>query len=409
MTDWRVVQESDGDLTLRDRSNLAIKLGHVGADGTLFPYPSDVALADQLHTPSSLFAQAVINTGLRSPALQQFWSKLATIDTDGVDIVTIGDSNTEGGTATNRQKSWTNVMRDELRRRFQPAGVAGGEGYLPSWIVRGGPADPFTWSGGSTGASTEGLGRRNINVASGQTLTTTFTGTRFKLLYTRHSAGGDFTVTIDGGAPATVNGNNATTLNSQVWDSGALSAASHTVSIAHVSGSTAHIEGAIAYNGDESAGIRTHQGGHSGYTVQDFLASTAWTASLGVIQPDLVCMMWATNDFSTLVPVATFKTRLASLIALIRASCASKPSIVLAAAPERYDTGYTPLAPYGDYVTAMAQVASEDGKVAFLDLRNVIAVGGDADGTGSTDADKVHFTTVGQGMIARAIAGFVSP
>ncbi len=399
-------------VTLVDSSGFPVSL--TGEDGVPAPLSDIVSgiSADAIADPNSALATALANLGFRSPALQQFWSKLATIDTDGVDIVTIGDSNTEGGTATNRQKSWTNIMRDELRRRFQPSGVTGGEGYLPSWIVRGGPQDPFVWvNGGAAGAETEGLGRRNVNLTTNQKLTTTFTGTSLKLLYTQHGGGGQFSVSIDG-VVTNLSGNSSPTggfLYSQTWTSPALSDGSHTVEIAWVSGGTTHIEGAIVYNGDENAGIRTHQGGHSGYHVGDFLASTNWAASLGVIQPDLVCMMWPTNDYKDRTPISTLESQLAALIALIRASCASKPSIVLAAAPERYDTGYTPVAPWPDYVAAMARVAANDGKVAFLDLRNVIAKGGDTDGTGSVDADKVHFTTIGQGMIGRQIAAFVAP
>lgn len=355
--------------------------------------------------------------GFRFPALQQFHAKLATVDTDTVDVLFLWDSNGEGGTTTDPNKNAVAVFRDQLRRAFQPAGIVGGFGWMTSYYARSGVVEHWTVNSGSIAeAKSYGLGRKRITINANSQIQASFIGTKIRLFFAKSTGGGNFTVNIDG-VDTVVSSLGASTLRSQTWDSATLSAGAHVVRITTTTPALS-FEGALAMNGDEAAGIRVWNGSQSGYKTGDFVSTEvtnlgAWLDAVDVIQPDLVVIILTTNDFHTGVPFATYEANLVRIIADMYAHTVINPSIVLGIAPERYDpedaqTPRVPGATYADYANIVKRVAAAQG-TAVIDLRNVIAVGGDTNGTGSIDADKVHFTPAGEGMIGRALARFVSP
>jgi hypothetical protein len=86
----------------------------------------------------------------------------------------------------------------------------------------------FIGGGGAAGNPFNGSTHANYNGTAGQTCTFAFTGTQISLIGPLNPAGGQVSVTIDGGSPTTVSFYGvAATSQSVVWTSGTLSNAAH--------------------------------------------------------------------------------------------------------------------------------------------------------------------------------------
>jgi lysophospholipase L1-like esterase len=334
--------------------------------------------------------------------------------TTPVDILPIGDSLVEGQGASASTKRWTDLLRDDLRTRFQPAGVTGGEGYVPGFYVVPGITDRWVTTG--TVAMREdlgGLGERTLVVAAGGTAELTFNGTGIDHLYEKGPVAGTFSWKIDAGSATNVNAASGTLSGGNVVQVRGLSAASHTLTITAVSSNT-YIEGAMVYNGDESAGIRMWGAGHSGWQSDD-LANTGsvdWFESVTPVQPDLVIIHLGLNDFGSqsqarISPTA-MKTNIATLLTNVRAKCTIPPSVVLAIPYERFLPTGTLLAPWSDYRTALAEAAAADGNVALLDLGNVIGTFNPTDPYSLSAGDGVHPNDRGYRAIADAFTALLT-
>jgi lysophospholipase L1-like esterase len=307
-------------------------------------------------------------TSRRTAALRAYHTALAKRATTPVDILTIGTSITEGTKATAFANRWVDLLRDKLRAKWQPAAIAGGRGYVSANYAN--PPDSgqaFTQAGGSFSTSF-GLGRRTrFLTASGHTLTLVFTGTGLDLFYAKGNSG-NFTITVDGGAPTTVSWTTIPAVDGIVSQVRGLSVASHTVVIAWVSG-VVLINGAMVYNGDEAAGIRTWEGGHGGAESALYVdpAIPRWIDNVATIQPDLVVIELGTNDYAAARGSTSLIANLQSLVANIRAVCTVAPSIVLVVNHDRGDVVAPPVA-WSSYVAAIYTYAAADGNVALFDI-----------------------------------------
>ena len=328
---------------------------------------------------------------------------LAAREYRGVNVLCIGDSYTEGQGATATNRRWVDRLRDRLRARFPVAGVIGGEGYVPSVFIAPDRPNRFTLAGGATPLGFYGLGRRSVNLgASGAKATVTFIGTSFSLLYTGGPATNNIQATIDGGAAQVINTNTPAGITSGLrWDSGPLSAGSHTVEFAWNSGGGAVINGIMVFNGDENAGIRVWESGHAGdyasLLVQPGNAGK-WIGDVATVKPDVIVLELGINDWRTTggYDAATFKANMTTLIAALRAQVPSAP-IVLFIPPTA--SGGNPHGAWSAYRDAYYALAAADATLVLCDV-------GTRTGptTGNTfplfNTDNLHPNDQGYSMIA---------
>lgn len=341
----------------------------------------------------------------RSLALRKFYSALADRANSPVDILTIGDSRTEGQGATVVGDRWQDRLLAALRLRYSVLGVTGGRGYIPAWYAFTVPSPTgagFTPSGSVTQSQTFGLGRRSVTLAASGTLTITVTCSSFDLIYAVSASASSVTVTIDGGAADLVS-IGAGNLGGQ-FKHYTTSVGTHTIVITHASGAPI-VEGIMVYNGDESKGLRLHDGSHFGFTSGSFVSNGSWAQSVTPAAPDLAIICLGTNDVGAgAVPAATFKTNLSTIITSIRARAAECP-VVIVAPSERGDT-YTPVEPWANYVIAMREVATVTSGAIFFDMASR-QVKANLDTYGAFQADKIHESSLGYGLVADALTGFL--
>jgi lysophospholipase L1-like esterase len=350
-------------------------------------------------------------------ALRTFWTALAQRASTPVDILCIGDSITEGANAGSVNTRWTSAFRDALRTRFPVPGVAGGFGYVPARYYYA-PTGAMVSNVSTVSTTNYGLGRRALGLnGAASTITLTFTGTAFDILYRTDPSLGTISYAVDGGAA--VNVNTAAAAGVARTQVTGLTAGAHTVVLARVTG-TSYINGFMTYNGDESAGgVRVWEGGHDAYTSADFVATgspAAWVDDITFVQPDLVVIELGANDYcgptGTTQPItaSAFKTNIQALITNVRAKCTIPPSFVLAALYER-NTGGLPGGsdPWSAYVTAMGEIAAADALVALFDAGTRLAPPGIVAAGGTIHADRIHPTTAGHVLLGDSLASFVAP
>lgn len=353
----------------------------------------------------------------RGKYLRQYHRALMNRANAPVDIICIGDSETEGYKATVFGADGTrypDVLREAIRDRWQPAGIAGGEGYVPAGH-QAPVTDRWTYSGGAE-AHTWGLGRRaRLLNASGNTMSITVQCTGIDILWAGSSLTDVFSYAIDGGSATNVDTTLGALTGGNVTQIRGLSSGSHTLLISRVSGSSV-IEGIMVYDGDESLGVRMWEAGHSTYKSGDYvgLASASgreWIHSVGTAQPDLVLIALGVNDYYFGDDPSVLRANLTQLVADVRGECTVHPSIVFIVQPKRDDTAAA-VEPYSAYVNAVYAAARSDGNVGVINLDVRFWAGSEtpyASGVGLIDVDKIHPTDLGYAYWARAVAGYLEP
>jgi len=307
----------------------------------------------------------------------------------------------------------TEVLRGIARAAFQPSGVLGGEGYIPTYQVN--VANRWTVTGGSL-LMNWGFGRRaRLISAAGNQLSLTVKCTGIDIFWAGNTTTGSFSWAIDGGAATTVNTVKAGPTGSNVTQIRGLVSGNHSLVIAFVSGSTV-IEGIQVYDGDELVGVRIWEGGHSSYKTGDYvglasLSGLEWIDSIGTIQPDLVIIALMVNDYFYSVDPATTKANLKTLMTNVRAKCTYPPSIALTVQPKRADA-FTPAFPWSQYVAAVYAAAAEDGFATVINIDDRFWTGSlapYATGVALLGVDQIHPTDLGYAVWAQAVWGVIRP
>lgn len=390
-----------------------------------------VAISDTIYTTSeelvsSFDPEAVDSEALRaatesavappSNALRTFWTALANAGTSPVDVLCIGTSLTEGGKVTAAGKRWVELLRDLLRTRYQPAGVVGGEGYVPAFYEIAEIPDRWTGTGS---AGLYGLGKRSVSLTNGQSRTLTFTGTGADLRYAKGTTTGSFTYSIDGGAaqgPVSTQ-DAAGPLGGFAVQIRGLAPGSHTLAVSWASGGACVIEGAMVYNGDETRGVRLWESGHSGYNSGDFLSVASngdktWWDSITGVNPDLVIIDIGANDLKPAagISAAQLGTNLAAMIAKVRAKATTDPSILVVGVWARLSAsdGITTEAQWQPYFDELKKAANADPKVAFLDLYARFGANATAMSLGLL-TDQTHVSDTGAWLWAHSALRAITP
>lgn len=346
-------------------------------------------------------------------ALQTYRAALATADTEPVDVfVGPSDSIGEGYGATSVDKRWISVLRDDLRRSFQPSGVAGGFGYADLWN-QGGFSDHPVRTTSPVQNWSYGLGDEALAfTTASQTATITETFTTMDLFYAGSTDGstGILRYTVDGGPAVLVNtGNKAVGGGGQVERISGLSPGVHTVRIIGGASVAAPIvEGVMIYDGDTSKGIRLWEGARSGTTSAFYAgAYRGWEDSLRSIHPDLVVLPLGSNDYYVGRTAATTKTYLLAIISRMRAKFGSSPSIVLM---PYYDRASSSTETWADYVDMYYSIAAADPDITVFDLTPLFGPWTGDNRSGLTSStDLVHPSDAGQQLIGDALTTFLAP
>lgn len=297
---------------------------------------------------------------------------------------------------------WPARLIELLRADYQPVGVDAGPSlnYVPAYHNQ----DLTGWDfvGGTT-AFSYGLGRAAYQMAgSGDTMTFTFTGTAVDVFYTRQPSGGTATVTIDGGAVASISFAGAAR-NAEVAAYTGLTDDEHVLVLTWVSGSNI-VEGAAVYRDDAADGVRGVLAAKGSWPASTFATpgSTQWTAGFADLLPQIVFVMLGVNDRNNdYNPTGSewyaFNQSLPVVIARIRAACAIEPLIVVC---NSWQTEVAHMFPWDDYEAVIEDVVAGDPTLSYLDFRAVM--GDVADAPPGRFIDATHPDVAGYVLMAQA-------
>jgi lysophospholipase L1-like esterase len=224
-------------------------------------------------------------------------------------IVVVGDSVSVGFYAVTAATRWIDIMTQRL---CQAAGQPSPLGYVPLSTTShsGYTGRLWTTAGTVTDRNDTGLAYSNSTLAVGASATFTTTCDRIWVYYPTFPASiGSFTVTVDGTLLTTINQlTGAAVVGGRKYDTGALTAGSHLLSIAQSGATSAVIEGAMFFDGNggtsgtNGAGVRVYAGGHFGKTANYFALPNAggnlswWTDGFDSINPHVVLVFLGIND-----------------------------------------------------------------------------------------------------------------
>lgn len=356
----------------------------------------------------------------QSSALATFRTALANRASNACNIAVIGDSWVAGYNTFTYGTRWVDLLAVNLQTAFPTSGATGVGGSTFQQAVHSSFSSDGLWgsltawtsvigSGGTIG--TGGIGQQAaILDVTGSGYRYTFTGTSFDLYFLGGIGvpSGIGSVSIDGGAATTINaqsyGNSA-----QAWNSGALSYGTHTIDVTLSSGTAFYLTGFMFYNADETAGIRTLNGGRGGalasYT--NLFGTYFSDGALKVPPVDLCVMALTINDYVAQTALATFKSDTITSIAAARTSAAnSSLPICLVGYNEPGDASPRTI-PYASYIDKLREIADADPLVAVVDLQGYIpdcATSGTPDALGFWDTDRLHPTTYGHSYVAELVA-----
>lgn len=361
--------------------------------------------------PSSVAALTDASPHNRNAAnvLQPFYLALTNWRNAPCDIVVMGDSITEGYGNTVFDAAWRVQFTAALRRRVgQTVGGRGSIGlFQTNSISPGAPIWPVVLSGQTDfGSDQYGIKRyvRGLNTTGVATFA--LNGTSADIVYPTDSGFGVFSYAVDGGAATQVNqsGPAADGVRTRVT----LGAAGpHSLVIRGVSGSP-YVEGVIEYNGDETSGVRVHDGGHGGYRSDQWSTGgidgvSKWPAAYKAMNADLLVIALGVNDVAQGKPVADYRTNMTSLLSTMRAVY-SGPIVLLAyAAVQNQDAAWP------TYVQAMYDLAAADGNAIVCDLTLRLPRYSNAALRAQSWFDSNHPTDAGHATIGAMFASFLSP
>jgi lysophospholipase L1-like esterase len=386
---------------------------HTGVVGTSYSYTvSAVGSGESAQTAALSRASTALPAV--SASASAFRTALPAAATTPVRMMTVGDSIAEGYGASPVASRWLDRFTAATRVSFQPSGVAGGVGFLPPDYISSGLAGPATFGGAPAIDGTLGLGGRSVELnTAGESATWTVSGTSVDVIYATAPGTGAFTVSIDGGAATTVT--TTTTAGSPLVDAAVqrftfATRGTHTVAVARSTGAC-YVSGLIVYDQDEAAGIRTYDGSRSGWSSRDYLLAQEkinqhpLADHIARIDPQLVVVNLATNDWLHSESVVGFRQNLVTLMGLL----GTTRSVVFQPAylTDRTGEAAAEYAPWQQYVATMYAVANAYSNVTVVDLSALMPpVVGDTQGY---YADQYHPNNTGHQRIADLMAAALLP
>lgn len=265
-------------------------------------------------------------------------------------IVGIGTSIMQGWSASTYDDYWFTIAQTRLATKLGLTGIGAGLvgcsegfGYESGWTESG------TISGNGTGMKQWGA-----TIAVGGYIEQTFTCDRIIVHGCKQNfLRGAVEILIDGvvGGPNAVAGDGGTGKyqsydgalaasaygSAWSWDSGAMTAGSHTVRIRQATGTGGNYPGIVSevmvFNGDHGT-LEMWNAGHYGYSTAQYdtpTTSIGWAEWLQFIDPHAILVVHGVNDWGTgsAADVTAFETQLQSIVDYIEAKTDPVPSIIL--------------------------------------------------------------------------------
>jgi lysophospholipase L1-like esterase len=273
--------------------------------------------------------------------------------------VCIGDSITEGNNATTNADRWVELLGSGLVSAhgtqamvYRPAGDGGGLASQPWTLTNGAMVTEY------------GLGRRAREMGASATASIAITGTGFAIVYVKGPGLGTFEYQVDGGSATSVNTANSQLVGGQFETVSGLSSGSHTVLVTRTAG-TVYLEGIIPRVG--TGGFRIWEAGHGGYGVYEYTDGPYehWADALTTIDPDLIVLMLGGVDYIYSRPSAQVRIRYQQLVTRLQ-SLTDASIFVLG--EWRLGGSNTYAEDWSNYVDEIADLVSDDGDIAYLDL-----------------------------------------
>lgn len=354
-------------------------------------------------------ADAKKNYENRNQRQDRLWRFRKMLSTGTGTVLCFGDSWTEGTRGSDLPwLRYVDHLAAGIRRAGQPAGIPGGM-YIPSYATYATKL-PANWvfTGTNVQKQVSGMGYYNVEMANAATATLTFTGTGFKVHWDRRTDGATAVgVTIDGVSVGTIDSSGAAHYGMTTSFTG-LNPGKHTIVLTVTTGTVFSFQGAYAFNGDETSGIKFYTSGRGGIK-SDAVTQTGYVGNLQATAPDLITFEYGINDYRNAIPVATFKANLASAIDVVRSrGVDADASIAIISCPEAVIGGIPAVAPWSDYKAAMAALANEKN-VLLIDLTPVFGTGVLTETKGLADVDHVHPNDAGHLAIANRILSEIVP
>lgn len=338
---------------------------------------------------------------------------LSSVGTGPVQVVWIGDSTTNGSTATATTNRAQNIVQARLRGRYPVAGVSGDRSvYIPteySAAVLFESEEP-TGAGPTilrgTGA---GFSIRGATLKVDDTLTLTKICTRIIVWYGKSPTKSDFTVAIDGGDPVAVSSLGASNLGGYQWDSGPLSDEEHTIvvtgSLNRASG--ASIEAFSVFHGPEDVGgVTVIDGGKSSAKAADWGETLSNLNQIRddftTMQPPMVLICLGINDIRAGHTAARFIGNLRLMTNTAISVCSIRPSFLILMSSRPSLSG-SEVTTWSEYCNGARDFARSQG-FGYFDIRSAFP---EQPTSNSDSSDGIHFLDAGYVKYAEAVDDFL--
>lgn len=253
--------------------------------------------------------------------LRRWRAALGALDAGAANIVNlcfVGDSITEGAKsgggagqgaagATWVTNGYVGRIRSALAAKYQDLG----RGFIPVYYPNGAALWTLTGTGWvqNTTYGTTGLCEYTNN--NGDYASLSFTGTGVGVLVVQGPNSGSFTITIDAGAPASFNANNATTDAAHEFQVTGLASGAHTLKVTNTatngSGLGLYLLGAYELNAN-TKGVRCHMVGRWGTRMTHSAPATALAAEIDHWSPTLTVVSLGANDYTNQTTLASFQS-----------------------------------------------------------------------------------------------------
>lgn len=352
-------------------------------------------------------------------ALRPWFSAAGASAEQPAEMVVLGDSVSEGSGLTGRlERRWLDQLQHGLRERVAPGcptGAAGWHGTSssvpPDYRATSLP-DPAT-TGDVAEAPGLGPGGRALTLRPGATLTWTVDARQVDVGYRTVPGGGRLQVRVDG-SPATRAGGLATTTAAsteqgrrEVWSSADLGAGEHRVQVRNVSaagGGPVTVTDLRPYRDDRERCVHVLDAARSGVRLHEVVRSPSYLDdSLGA-DPELVLVPLGFNDAGAGTDPATFADDVDTLVRQVRQRGIDAPVLLVGLfhPPEGAFAH-----PWEEYLAAMAEAASVDRGVAYVDLSEALPTVDDA--AEGIYRDALHPAPAGMDLIAEALLPVLTP
>ena len=291
-----------------------------------------------------------------------------------VNIVAVGDSNTEGyGIIEGITGRWINKLSKGLNRKvgswygpefpFIPAR------YVMSDVTTG---KPVSSTGTILSGYDYGFGWRAVALTDNTSeVAFTFLGTKASVMFVKGPVTGIMDVLVDDVLVTTLDTNQAALAPSSRWDTGSLEYAYHTVKIRRNAGSpsgrSVYLEGLFTWQNNETFGVRVIDSGYTGWkmtNITDTRASYLAQAMKSIGDVELIIVNLATNDARAGDVVSDYREAALRIISWTRGNSIYAP-IVFVLPFVGADHTRADIDKYG---AELGRIASEFPCVHFVDM-----------------------------------------